>query len=169
MITTNVDARLFNEMQNHNLSAEEKLIFLTIMFSPERSLIGIHKVNMDMLKVRTCIAKKKIIQALQRLKDEGLIIGDLEKSEFYTPYLLKSNPLKGGKTYKIYLEDLQRVRNRELVEIMVSEFGTVIPVTFAAALIDAGYGEFISLIDKEYSDEELNNARNAYVKQKEDK
>ena len=67
------------------------------------------------------------------------------------------------------MEDLQRVRNRELVEIMVSEFGTVIPVTFAAALIDAGYGEFLSLIDKEYSDEDLNNARNAYVKQKEDK
>ena len=52
---------------------------------------------------------------------------------------------------------------------MIMDFNGTIPVTFVAALIDAGYGEFISLIDKEYSDEELNNARNAYVKQKEDK
>ena len=166
MITTNVDARLFNEMQNYHLNAEEKLVFLTIMLSPERSLIGIHKVNVDMLKVRTGIANKKITQALQHLKDASLIIGDLEQGEFYTPYLLKSNPLKGGKTYKIYLEDLQRVRNRELVEIMVTDFNSVIPVTFAAALKDSGYENLLSLLDKCYSDEELDNARKAYVKTK---
>ena len=169
MITTNVDARMFNEMQNYHLTAEGKLVFLTIMLAPERSLIGIHKVDVDMLKVRTGITKKKITQALQHLNDEGLIIGDLEQGEFYTPYLLKSNPLKGGKTYKIYMEDLQRVRNRNLVELMVIDFNATIPVTFAAALEDAGYGELLGMLDKQYSDEELDNARKAYVKAREDR
>lgn len=169
MITTNVDARLFNEMQNYHLTAEEKLVFLTIMLSPERSLIGIHKTDVDMLKVRTGITKKKITQALQRLSEKGLIIGDLEQGEFYTPYLLKSNPLKGGKTYKIYMEDLQRVRNRRLVEIMVVDLNSTVPATFAAALEDAGYRELLGSLDRQYSDEELNNVRKSYVRAKEDK
>ncbi len=164
MITTNVDAKLFHELQSSHLTAEEKLVYLTMMLSLERSLIGIHKTDVDMLKVRTGITKKKITQALQRLSEKGLIIGDLEQGEFYTPYLLKSNPLKGGKTYKIYMDDLQRVRNRRLVEIMVADLNSTVPATFAAAIEDAGYEELLGIIEKHYSEEELDNARKAYVK-----
>ena len=169
MITTNVDARLFNEMQNDHLTAEEKLVFLTIMLSPARSLIGIHKVNVDMLKVLTSLTKPKVRTALAKLKEKGLIIGDLDKGEVYMPFFLKSNPLKGGKTYKVYFEDLQRVRNMDLIDYILADSTLVIPATFAAALIDTGYEKLLETRDIKFSVEELNSARKAYVKAKEDK
>lgn len=169
MITTNVDAKLFHELQSSHLTAEEKLVYLTMMLSLERSLIGIHKVDVDMLKVLTSLTKPKVRTALAQLKEKGLIIGDLEKGEVYMPFFLKSNPLKGGKTYKVYFEDLQRVRNIDLIDYILADSTLVIPATFVAAMIDAGYEKLLETRDIKFSVEELNNARKAYVKAKEDK
>ncbi len=169
MITTNVDARLFNEMQNYHLTAEEKLVFLTIMLSPERSLIGIHKADVDILKVRTGLTKPKVRNAIEQLNGKGLLIGKLEHGEFYMPFFLKSNPLKGEKTYKVYFEDLQRVRNMDLIDYILADSTLVIPATFVAALIDAGCEKLLETRDIKFSVEELNSARKAYVKTKEDK
>ena len=164
MITTNVDARLFNEMQNYHLTAEEKLVFLTIMLAPERSLIGIHKVDVDILKARTHLTKPKIRTSIENLIDKGLLIGKVENGELYMPFFLKSNPLKGGKTYKIYYEDLQRVINKDLIDYIVADSTIKIPATFVAALIDIGYKNLLEIIEIKFTDDELNSARKAYVR-----
>ena len=81
--------------------------------------------------------------------------------------MLKSNGLKDGKTYKVYLDDLRRVRDIYLIETLISEVGRTAPATFVAALEDAGYTDLVPLC-KKYDSERLNQARNAYVKPKDE-
>lgn len=156
MRDTRINVKIWERMNNADLTSEAKLVLLNLYTSFRRNLFGITVVDQGMIHHETGLTRDQVRDAIDELTEKDFIFQGNRKEYLIKNYLL-DNPLVSGSVYGVYKSSIEETNDKSLIHLLLSEYDGKIPAPVAAALIDKN---IVPRSEFSISDEKLEAARN---------